>query len=1347
MSNGRRLAICIGINHYDNIRPLSYSVADATEIAVKFEDRGIGNFDKVKLITDDRDEEGKVIPVTKKRIETGMNWLFKENKSYNPEDLLLIYYSGHSEKDKSNNLVLLPSDTQRNEDRSLDLQTGYSLTALEDFILSCTARNIIIMIDACHSGAGGQLPTRLNKLPDDYNLFIIGAAQSEQLAYGGKDYGHGYFTHCLLNAFNQRPEAEGWITIKQAERIVQKDLARLEPELRALGKLLQEIKTTTSSSRDINLVKNPLFDQDSEAFRREVERALELKGYTILPFGTHDDSHPPGFFKGQIEEGLVKSTHGIYCLDNEKLDTPAEILKQVLTYLNWLARDKEITSGILVTRRPLNGATINALGIAPDIKLFTLTEILGNLINFDRYIGRVIDEYKRNDPERQGEPLLSQIYVPLKGEERGYFARQKGLNLILAPEVIKLWGGDLETKVREWLADENPENSRLVLIGDYGSGKSTFCRHLSYSLVKEYRDTTVKTGKRIPILLPLREFVHGAPRIEDFLIAHLKRRCNVNNPDYLALREMAKAGLLLFIFDGFDEMAVRSDEETLQQNIHQIGQLVVPPGSKILLTTRPEYFLKAVEENEILSNFQPLYLTHFDPEQVDLFLQKRVPLIEDTLIQQNPGHIRKSWQEYKRDINNIHDLRDLQRRAVLLEMIIKTLPELISSKAEVDRPNLYYTYLLGELKRQTVEKMRKLLIPREQRLEMMETLAANLFLEGKSEISADRAWTHLKKGLTRNQREQGEAHKRDFLTSSFLFRVGDNYQFSHQSFQEYLIARRLKRELDNGDINTTFAKKVISPTIADFLAELKPPTEELTKLINNLEYGLILFENIAQLLLSSHLLRLNKLENGVEIDPELMTRAEYQLFLDDKAKVSSDYRPDHWLDTRFEPGQATYPALGIRAKDVQEFVQWLSQRYSSQYYFRLPSLDEVKVNSLQENGVWYRDNDGLMALSTNQNDNRSLLSFGATEVPVPANYKGITLNYEYHLLLNSALKISLILANPFVGLLNNSFEIASDLDRDIDLDLTRILDIARAFDLHFNVLHDLTRGRALDRALDIALSRSRARVIAIILDIARRLDIARDLAFDRIFDLALNLASDLDIAHDLALTRAQDLASARDLELQLAHRLNLARDLAKDLNDELQNLIEKYNLSFLCYKAFSSCLKISPEYYEAFLLIAGLLVRGQGINQRTNNKKALLPFVSSLLILGSFGSIQEAIKLISAEIERFQKSENPADIKKANILTAIQGLLSGESENDLRKSLRQFMKLFAEYAYEGLGVMSHPPEEAEKYEKAKELMAELYWWTVIVDARQEGKLLAWEGIRIVRERRDDVESINKIPKP
>jgi hypothetical protein len=46
---------------------------------------------------------------------------------------------------------------------------------------------------------------------------------------------------------------------------------------------------------------------------------------------------------------------------------------------------------------------------------------------------------------------------------------------------------------------------------------------------------------------------------------------------------------------------------------------------------------------------------------------------------------------------------------------------------------------------------------------------------------------------------------------------------------------------------------------------------------------------------------------------------------------------------------------------------------------------------------------------------------------------------------------------------------------------------------------------------------------------------------------------------------------------------------------------------------------------------------------------------------------------------------------------------------------------------------------AGEWEAEKQTALDLYWSLKIIAAREEGKLPAWEGIRIVRERKPDAE--------
>ena len=146
-----------------------------------------------------------------------------------------------------------------------------------------------------------------------------------------------------------------------------------------------------------------------------------------------------------------------------------------------------------------------------------------------------------------------------------------------------------------------------IVLGGYGTGKNTFASKLAHDLAEDYLSRSDKQGLRIPVLLYLREFPRGYVDIEALIITHLKRHCGVSNPDFNALQAMNQAGLLLLIFDGFDEMVVRADEDTIRRNLAAIERFAANSNSKILLTSRPEFFRSAHEERQILAPSDPLF--------------------------------------------------------------------------------------------------------------------------------------------------------------------------------------------------------------------------------------------------------------------------------------------------------------------------------------------------------------------------------------------------------------------------------------------------------------------------------------------------------------------------------------------------------------------------------------------------------------------------------------------------------------------------------------------------------------------------------------------------------------------
>jgi len=211
-----------------------------------------------------------------------------------------------------------------------------------------------------------------------------------------------------------------------------------------------------------------------------------------------------------------------------------------------------------------------------------------------------------------------------------------------------IWEGNLEEKVKSWLSDTNPANSRLALLGDYGSGKSSFCQHLAANLAMDYLDAKEhgNYNHRIPLLIPLRIFAKNPiDELESYLVAYLKKYCKVDNADYHALMKMAESGMLLFILDGFDEMASRATIDTIEQNIELFEILTKLPKNKVLLTTRSEYFMN-LKEQKNLQAYPCLYLNPFDYAQIDRYLHIRVPLLEES-----EGQGKKEFWFYKNKSN------------------------------------------------------------------------------------------------------------------------------------------------------------------------------------------------------------------------------------------------------------------------------------------------------------------------------------------------------------------------------------------------------------------------------------------------------------------------------------------------------------------------------------------------------------------------------------------------------------------------------------------------------------------------------------------------------------------------
>ena len=792
----KRYAICVGINTYahDPDADLAYARPDAEDVAKILRDPTRGNFDRVSELLDEQ--------ATKDSIRKAVDDLLQDPQR-RQDDLILIYFAGHGVRDKQGDLCLVPHDFFRHPNGELAFPSTLHAKELEISINNSPVKNIILLIDSCHSGALGRILGDISG-KEGLNLFVIGAARSSEVALEDKAIQHGIFTECLLRALSLPPDREEWISLAQVVSFITEELKKF-PTV--------QLFEATSHFLNFNLPvsRNPSYSVESEAFTRQVQHTFELANYTIHP--APGWCNYPNLFIAEMRAGFRSTFSAILCLNNKdkRVVVGRSHLDLFLSLTRHLRNDGDIGDGMLVTAESLVNQLRRRVEETGYANCSIHNDLVRRVIDLDGYMLRLIEEFDKYDAERSNEPPLADYYIEL---EVKYRDEKKHERQALA-----------EDYVENWLSEKN-RGQKLALLGEYGTGKTTVSRKVARDLAQKHLQSRGKTKQRIPVLIPLREFPRGQADIEIFIAGHLARRCNVNNPSFEAFKTMNDSGLLLLILDGFDEMAVHVDEDIIQTNLARIEQLASSPNSKVLLTSRPEYFLTAREESEALrpsrlfakhGEYERIDLLPFNEEHVMAFLEKKVPLIK------NATH---GWRYYYDAIKRIHDLTDLSQRPVMLEMIIKTLPELLANDVVVDRPTLYQTYLEGEISRQVIEKRRELLIKRSDRFRMMQTLALHLYMENAPGLTAELVQILVYDEFSPKQREELEAHTRDFLTCSFLTRRGDRYMFSHRSFVEYLTAKALLEDMRDGN-PSRFGQQLLTQEVIDFIVELNPATAAL----------------------------------------------------------------------------------------------------------------------------------------------------------------------------------------------------------------------------------------------------------------------------------------------------------------------------------------------------------------------------------------------------------------------------------------------------------------------------------------------------------------------------------------
>jgi len=376
---------------------------------------------------------------------------------------------------------------------------------------------------------------------------------------------------------------------------------------------------------------------------------------------------------------------------------------------------------------------------------------------------------------------------------------------------------DLEEKTYEFL---NSNVSTLLLLGDSGSGKSTFCTHLSIKLIEDYR---CDNNNPLPVLIRLGFSLDATKRGR--LIESEFYRFGLSSTDIASLKKSIK---FIFILDGYDEL----NEKINIVAINKLSEW----NAKIIITCRTQY-LENNEDYAIFSKVDPssykyfiesykiLYIIPFSEKNIDCYLMQYVKSGESKW---------DSWKIYKSKILKIYNLIELSTNPLFLSIITQTLPNLIEIQYTMEC--IYQKFIEQWFER---EKIRlKIIFDKEFFFEFAEELAFEMFISNKLQVKI----TEKKSLFNKNQKKLErliELFTIDHIdvinarSGCPIHRSGDGlYSFMHKSYYEYFTDRKLYVGINKSDFECLNKKNIAEESgIIYFLSEMQIDKDNLLQCV------------------------------------------------------------------------------------------------------------------------------------------------------------------------------------------------------------------------------------------------------------------------------------------------------------------------------------------------------------------------------------------------------------------------------------------------------------------------------------------------------------------------------------
>lgn len=350
--------------------------------------------------------------------------------------------------------------------------------------------------------------------------------------------------------------------------------------------------------------------------------------------------------------------------------------------------------------------------------------------------------------------------------------------------------------------------TKLTIIGDPGSGKSTFLRRIAHALCETLSGLDPAAAQTrlgladnpLPILIAIRELaehvrncrarqsnaVPTTAHSADWLLHFLAARSAESNwgLDESFFRERMLGGECLILIDGLDEGATREEREELAAVVE--SAVSAYSGCRFVVTSRPQSY----RGKAALPGFQQVEIQPLDDDAIETFLGKW----SEGLFLESPAQAKTHRDALMLALRARQEIRRLARNPVMLTALAvvhwneKRLPE--------QRADLYES-IINWLSRSREQRPGR--APAERCVSLLQQLALAMQDDPAGRrVQVAKGWAAEKVAPALREVPEAQQYERAglFLTeeeedSGIIVSRGNELRFWHLTFQEYLAARAL----------------------------------------------------------------------------------------------------------------------------------------------------------------------------------------------------------------------------------------------------------------------------------------------------------------------------------------------------------------------------------------------------------------------------------------------------------------------------------------------------------------------------------------------------------------------------